>query len=140
MDWITPQIAIGNFEDAKAVGTSPDCAVDSILCLREDCCEDRDDVDAYAVPLKDAAGNKSDEMADAMAFLHAAVQDGGKILVHCHAGRSRSVCMVAAYLIVHHGYSRARALELIASKREIYLSTGIEEILQWAERRAAGGR
>ena len=58
-----------------------------------------------------------------------AVSDGERVLVHCHAGRSRSVCIVARYLMWKSGLSGKAALEIIKSKREIYLSPGIDELL-----------
>lgn len=51
------------------------------------------------------------------------------MLVHCHAGRSRSVAVVARYLIESQGMTQQAALVLIMQKREIYLSDGIEELL-----------
>ncbi|MEW6429349.1 MAG: dual specificity protein phosphatase [Thermodesulfobacteriota bacterium] len=60
--------------------------------------------------------------------MHDSVSNGEKILVHCRAGRSRSVCIVAAYLVKHAGLTRTAALELMQSQRGIYLSPGIEEI------------
>lgn len=56
------------------------------------------------------------------------ITSGNKILVHCHAGRSRSVAIVAAYLIKHQGLCTSEALNLIQSKREINLASGMEEI------------
>jgi len=46
------------------------------------------------------------------------------------AGRSRSVCIVAAYFVVHENMTENEALSLIQSKREIYLSDGIDEIFK----------
>ncbi len=128
MDWVTKQIAIGNYLDAK--NASP-AEVDAILCLRPDCCdEDSDDFDMLCVPLSDGAGNNQRLFAEAIAFLDDVVSRGDKILVHCHAGRSRSVCIVARYLMLKQNISSQQALEKIALKREIYLSPGIEEILK----------
>jgi hypothetical protein len=47
MHWITAQPLIGNFQDAQAVPLE----VTEIRCLRENCCEDRDDGDALSIPL-----------------------------------------------------------------------------------------
>ena len=79
-DWITDQIAIGNFLDAESL---PD-GVDAVLCLREDFCDGRTDVDALCIPLF----NGPDGMGA-----------GDCILVHCHAGRSRSVVVVTRFLM-----------------------------------------
>ena len=40
------------------------------------------------------------------------------ILVHCHAGVSRSATIVCAYFIKTHGWSPAQALDFVRSKRE----------------------
>lgn len=127
MDWITSQIAIGNFIDARNASPSE---FDAILCLRADCCfEDGDDFDLLCVPLNDGAGNDKRLLDEATAFLEDVVSRGEKVLVHCHAGRSRSVCVVARYFILKHGMTRAQALGMIAMKREVYLSPGIDDIL-----------
>jgi len=123
---MTDQVAIGNFIDAQNVTDE----VDSILCLKEDCCDDdRVDIDIVNMPLIDGSGNDKRLFDDAVDYIHDVVSNGEKILVHCHAGRSRSVCILARYFIIKHGMTQAHALSIIKSKREIYLSPGIEEIL-----------
>ncbi len=126
MDWITGQIAIGNFIDAQNVSNE----VDAILCLKENCCdEERIDFEILTLPLLDGSGNDKRLFDDAVEFIHDVVSNGEKILVHCHAGRSRSVCILARYFMIKHGMNRKDALSIIESKRDIYLSPGIEEIL-----------
>ncbi len=126
MDWITDQIAIGNFLDAESL---PD-VVDAVLCLREDCCDSRTDVDALCIPLQDGPGNNPCDIHDALDFIAEVVAAGQRILVHCHAGRSRSVVVVARHLMQSRGLTSQAALALIAAKREVYLSPGIEELLR----------
>lgn len=128
MDWITDNIAIGNFVDAKQVKTGE---VDAILCLIDNCCtEDNDDFDIVVIPLVDAAGNSKRKFKDATDYIDDVVSSGEKILVHCHAGRSRSVCIVARYFMIKDRLTSVQALAKIEAKREIYLSPGIEEILK----------
>jgi len=126
MDWITDQIAIGNLNDAIA----PDPAIEFILCLKPGCCSDRSDIDAICIPLVDGAGNNQTLIRQALSELNQAVADGLKVLVHCHAGRSRSVSVVLGHLMESKGITAEEALALIQQKREIYLSQGIEEIFQ----------
>ena len=127
MDWITDQIAIGNYLDAQAV--SPE--LDAILCLKEHCCDERrTDLDILSLPLIDGAGNPAWKIEEAVDFIAGTVAAGGKILVHCHAGRSRSVVVVARYLMASRGMVAAAALALIAAKRDIYLSDGIDRLLR----------
>lgn len=131
MDWITDNIAIGNFQDARP-GYA---AVDAILCLKEDCiCKNREDVDAFCVPLIDGSGNTRESIEEAIDVIAGLVSSGDKILVHCHAGRSRSVCIVAAYFVRHHNMTVKEALDFVGGKRWYSLSVGIEEIFQLTSR------
>ena len=41
------------------------------------------------------------------------------ILVHCHAGRQRSVCVIAAFLMKYGKLSKNDALDLIKTKRPV---------------------
>ena len=125
MDWITEQIAIGNVFDARCLPRE----IETVLCLLAGCCTHRTDVDARCVPLQDGPGNRSGDLEEALRFLDDAVRAGERVLVHCHAGRSRSVVVVARHLMRSRGITPQAALELIASKREIYLSPGIEDLL-----------
>ena len=128
MDWITNKIAIGNFVDVKNLKDE----VDAILCLKPDCCDENSkEFDVLAIPLIDGAGNDKRLFEDAVQYITDVVSDGDRILVHCHAGRSRSVCIVARYFMVKDGLTRNQALTKIEEKREIYLSPGIEEIFDF---------
>jgi atypical dual specificity phosphatase len=126
MDWITDQIAIGDALDAVDHASQ----FDSILCLLSDCCGDRNDIDGYCVPLYDGPGNRREHVLAAIDFIAAQVENGLRLLVHCRAGRSRSVCIVAAYLMRHKGFSKKQAISLIEQKRQICLSDGIDEIFK----------
>ncbi|RDH41928.1 dual specificity protein phosphatase family protein [Zooshikella ganghwensis] len=128
MDWITENIAIGNFVDAKEIKKGE---TDAILCLIDDCCsEDNDEFHIVVIPLVDAAGNDKRNFKDATDYIDDVVSHGEKILVHCHAGRSRSVCIVARYFMIKDGLTRHQALAKIRERRDIYLSPGIDEILK----------
>jgi len=127
MDWITEKIVIGNFIDAKNASSSE---LDAILCLKANCCdENNDEFEITCIPLVDGPGNNYRYLDQAVSFIDEVVSRGDKILVHCHAGRSRSVCIVARYFMVKHDLTSHQALESIKVKREIYLSPGIETIL-----------
>lgn len=128
MDWITEHVALGNFLDARAPGLARQ--VQAVLCLKPGCCDPaRNDVEVLCVPLVDGAGNDPERVRDAVAFLHSVVQDGERVLVHCHAGKSRSAGVVARYLVEHRGFDRDAAIVHIAARRKICLSPGIEEVV-----------
>jgi protein-tyrosine phosphatase len=52
-------------------------------------------------------------------FIENAIQSGGKVLVHCKAGRSRSVSILCAYIISTFGMPVDEALNSIKNKRDI---------------------
>ena len=126
MDAITQYIYIGNFQDARG----PLEGFESVLCLADEC-EDREDVALFHIPLIDGAGNNPDRVAEALAVITDSVKAQQKILVHCHAGRSRSVTVVARWMMKNEGISATEAILRIKARRHIYMNPGIEDILRW---------
>ena len=61
-------------------------------------------------------GKHFDEAAD---FIYQAVRSGGKVMVHCYAGVSRSTSCLIAYLIKYKGYTFREGLELCLRGRPI---------------------
>ncbi|CAG5905472.1 unnamed protein product [Menidia menidia] len=54
-------------------------------------------------------------------FIHKALKTpGGKVLVHCIMGMSRSSTLVLAYLMIYHDLSLKKALQKVIQKRAIY--------------------
>ncbi|XXG79410.1 hypothetical protein AAC387_Pa09g0484 [Persea americana] len=50
-------------------------------------------------------------------FIDEAKRMGGSVLVHCFAGKSRSVTIIVAYLMKKHHMSLSQALDIVRSKR-----------------------
>jgi len=126
VDWITDQIAIGNYVDAANLEKS----IEAVLCLKPLCSCDpmSKEVDIECVPLVDGPGNSPLDVQNAINYIDDIVSAGDRILVHCHAGRSRSVVIVAQYLVHYRSMLKSDALNLISAKREVYLSPGIEDV------------
>ena len=57
-------------------------------------------------------------------FIQTALHRGLRVLVHCHAGVSRSCSVVTAYLIATQGLSAMRALRMLRSKRAEAMPNG----------------
>ena len=62
--------------------------------------------------------NLSRVLPEAVAFITEAVSGGGKILVHCFAGVSRSASCVIAYLMKSKQIGYEEALAMTKAKRE----------------------
>ena len=61
--------------------------------------------------------NIVERMPEAFQFIEQARAAGEKILVHCHAGMSRSVSVVLAYLIKYYGYSLDGAYDYVKERK-----------------------
>ena len=58
------------------------------------------------------------EFDRAICFMNAAVRSGGRVLVHCMMGRSRSVALICYYMYVFHKMSIHAAYQLVRQRRE----------------------
>jgi len=52
-------------------------------------------------------------------FIDDAIENNGKVLIHCMAGRSRSVTILSAYIINRYGFPVEKTLDFIKNKRNI---------------------
>ncbi|KAK2840591.1 hypothetical protein Q7C36_012170 [Tachysurus vachellii] len=57
-------------------------------------------------------------------FIHNALRTGGKILVHCHVGVSRSATIVLAYLMLKHSMNLVEAVKHVKQGRMIIPNRG----------------
>lgn len=69
-----------------------------------------------------------DEVAE---FIHSAVTSGGKVLVHCLMGMSRSSTCVLAYLMMKQDMTAVEAITQVRQARDIYPNEGF--LLQLAQ-------
>jgi protein-tyrosine phosphatase len=135
MDWITDTIAIGTFLEARSHKLRVDAGIRSIICLDavlRDPDEPNLDVDEYEViDLADGPGNEPRVFDQAVRLVGLLSAQSPKLLVHCRAGRSRSVVVVAGYLMRERHWSCDRAIAFIGGRRDIQLTPGIEELLRF---------
>lgn len=61
--------------------------------------------------------NLLNHLFGALCFIDSARQNGGKVLVHCFAGISRSVSVCVAYIMWAHGMSVGNAIDFVKSHR-----------------------
>ena len=134
MDWITDAIAIGNYIDAEDTEARLANGIRSMICLNGKLRGVRpetlklDALDNY--DLKDGPGNNLEIFRRAVENVGYSARRHPKLLVQCHAGRSRSVVIVAAHLMRTNQWSAQEALSFVSSKREAALTDGIELLLR----------
>ena len=70
------------------------------------------------IPLRDVEEEEIEPyFAPAAAFIDGALESGGSVLVHCHAGRSRSCSLVLAWLMTRRKWTLKKALEFLHERR-----------------------
>nr|XP_057914711.1 dual specificity protein phosphatase 13-like [Doryrhamphus excisus] len=104
------------------------------------CCKGRDDfygttVKYYGVPSNDLPTfDISPFFYPAADFISQALTSGGRVLVHCAVGVSRSATLVLAYLMIHHHLSLTSAVQCVQHKRWIFPNRGFLLQLMTLER------
>lgn len=121
MTFITDTIAIGNFLDAQDHAALQEAGIRSILCLNGLLSGlQPDDLGVEAMTcfnFTDGSGNDPQLFDRAVKTVGQYAQQNPKLLVHCHAGKSRSVMVVASHLVRQHQWDLREALEFIQAKR-----------------------
>ncbi len=136
MDWISDSIAIGNYLDATDTALHRAEGIRSLLCLdgklRPSDAARLELDELVSVPLIDGDGNRPEAFETAVRTIDRLATRRPKLLVQCHAGRSRSVVVVAAHLMRTERLRPAEALQRIAERREVAITPGIERLLRSA--------
>lgn len=134
MDQITDDIWIGSASDAKDRDSLRRAGIRSILCL--DGCllgKQPDDLGVNqieVVELVDGRGNKPEVFLRAVGLLKKLKMKHAPVLVHCHAGRSRSAAVVCKFFM-KEGASLGLAMKRITSKRKVIIVAGLQEALDF---------
>lgn len=135
MDSITNKIWIGNYLDARDVEVRSRAGIRSILCLDgcmkgarpEEVGVERIEV----VQLIDGAGNSPEHFLRAVRLVKELSSRHGPLLVHCHAGQSRSAAVVCKYFMQEEGNTLTEAMRRITSKRRVAIIAGLQEALDF---------
>lgn len=133
MDKITDTIAIGNFKDALDKDMLTSEGIRSVLGMVPTLAEVEPDEhgldELETFDFIDGKGNRYEDFTDALDVLEDMQEHSPPTLVHCHAGRSRSVVVVAGHLMKTLGLSPSGALAMIAAKRETHVMPGLMGLL-----------
>lgn len=134
MDQITENIYIGNYRDASDMEMLKENDIKSILALNGESngekAQEAGIIDTLEIfDFIDGSGNDFRLYLDAVDTLKNLQEDFSNVLVHCHAGRSRSAVVVAGYLVQEKMYLPEDALDYIRKRRNIKVAKGLLTLL-----------
>jgi|GEM_PF-6496058 len=115
--------------DIADLRSSPDQLAQRAKEMASAAAELREFIANYDTLKKSFEGNDPRLFRRAIENLADLVSTSPPVLVQCHAGRSRSAVVVAGYLIKHCEMTQEEALALLAAKREIAITAGVERLL-----------
>lgn len=102
---VLPHLYLGTYGDAQSSTQLRALGIRRILNVAEECDSGSDGDDELGIHVKqihlrDHSDERiSDHFADALAYIHDAIQQQETVLVHCRMGVSRSATIVMAYLM-----------------------------------------
>jgi protein-tyrosine phosphatase len=136
LTWITDAIAITNFASAHDRDLLGQHRAHAVLCLDRDLAgssaKERGVECIRVVHLNDGP-NEAFLFKEAVAALEFLTATYGRVVVHCRAGRSRSIAVVAAYLRKTRGIAAEAALELVGAKRPSAVAPELISLVEQTE-------
>lgn len=132
MDKITDRIYIGSYHSAQNLEYRNEHLITHILNCTPDPHSGLKDFQIRQININDGYEISSDTLWFAIKTIGEAVHKGGRILVHCHAGISRSPGIVCAYLM-YNGFSWDEALQIVRYGRpQVFPHPNIERSIKQA--------
>ena len=132
MSKITDRIFIGNYYSAEMLDYGNRNSITHVLNCTPHYHKGLKDLTVNQINIDDGFEIPAESVLFGIRMISEAVRSGGRILVHCHAGISRSPSMVAAYLM-YNGFSWDEAVDFIRRRRpEIFPHPNIERSVKKA--------
>lgn len=130
--WVTPNLAIGSLPSA---GDLRRMAAEGVTAVVNMCEEYGGNVTLLAslgvgqlhLPTLDYHCPSEPHLLSGIPYIRDRLAEGGKVLVHCKAGRGRSAIMILCYLMAERRISAAAALEILRRARPQH-ARGIEKL------------
>jgi len=133
MDWITDTVAIGNRIDAHDSALRAQHGFLGLISLDGSMTNEKALALGYddwvCASMVDGHGNDMESFRKLVQDLIDMAEGSPPVLVHCHAGRSRSVTVVAGYLVRTRGWTPQAAYDFISSKRDTAVQDGLPALL-----------
>lgn len=117
MSKITEHVYVGTYGSASSLDDRNPEDIQCILNCTKQPHEDLSGFEVNQLNISDGEPIDPKVLRFAIDCIYAAWDANKKILVHCHAGLSRSPSIVIAYLMDKHGYLWDEAFEIVRSRR-----------------------
>ena len=115
IDFITDQLAVGALEDVQSPQSLQTAGIDLVLSLVPDVTVDA--VRQVYLPVTDREPLADDIIEGALALMEREIANGGRVLIHCQMGISRSPALAVCYLRHALGLSLSQALIAVRRAR-----------------------
>lgn len=117
---IWDRLYIGCYYDAMMLRNSNSHGIDLVINLTHDPINfDGKKIQTVNYPMNDGHAVDQETFWDVLNTIAEAAEHGKKVMVHCHAGMSRSVCMVIAYLYVTGFLPWEQCIDYVKEKRPV---------------------
>eukprot|EP01094_Clydonella_sp_ATCC50884_P005657 TRINITY_DN1459_c0_g1_i1.p1 TRINITY_DN1459_c0_g1~~TRINITY_DN1459_c0_g1_i1.p1 ORF type:complete len:244 (+),score=78.96 TRINITY_DN1459_c0_g1_i1:133-864(+) len=117
---VLPHLFLGSAWNARVAATLQHNGITHVLNVASNCPQmNHPGLNVVHMPISYSykGANSFDKFEEMFNFIDAAKESGGKVLVHCMRGNSRSVCVVLCYLIARMQYSLPDAYVFVKRKR-----------------------
>lgn len=122
MTIIIPRLIVGSFEESFDVAILEKNNITHILNVASELHVSERVGRCYAkfgIQDDDPSEDIQKTLPNALKFIHSAFQNDGSVFVHCLEGKSRSVCVCIAYLVIFLGMNFDESIKLVSDKRNI---------------------
>ncbi|BFZ07246.1 hypothetical protein BsWGS_10285 [Bradybaena similaris] len=119
---VLPFLYLGNERDAKDLSRLKSLNISYVLNVTSHVPHyyDEQGISYKRIPASDSAQqNLKQYFEEAIEYIDDARQNNAKVLIHCHAGVSRSATITIAYLLKHTKLAMADAYKFVKGKRAI---------------------
>ena len=124
------RLLLGGMRDAERLAVANPAGITTVINLgSEECARRAEGIRYIHIPFRDDQANPKTALDHALAAIVDRIR-GGRVLLHCAAGMSRSVAVAALYLHVVGYATYQDALTAIAKFREVDVSPAMRRSVE----------
>lgn len=121
MSWVTPNLAVGGRIRPEDIAAVARVGITHVIDTRAEYKDDeqalaKEHIQFYYLPARDTYPLNVEQMMEGARWADKAMEQGGRVLIHCEHGVGRSVQLTCATLI-YEGMHAQDAVQLVMEKR-----------------------